>query len=308
LDRNLIAIVVLAFATVAALVFVAAQAIASRAQLRRRLPAGALSHNIASGQAAGGLNALVSEHFTEQRFGVDAKLRSRLRRDLLRAGYFGDNAVNYYIFARICTVVVLPILVFLVTRAFLPAIPRLVELLILSITAMIGILGPDGWLSRRQDRMRREYRLIFPDMLDLLVVCVGAGLSIEAAFERIRGQLEKQSRALGANLLMMGAEMRAGRSTIEGLNSLADRLALDEASSFVAVLRHSVELGGDVADALRVFSDEMRYKRLMRAEEQANKLTVKMVLPLALCIFPVILLIALLPVALKFLFVFSKTG
>ena len=93
--------------------------------------------------------------------------------------------------------------------------------------------------------------------------------------------------------------MRAGRSTIEALNSLADRLGLDEAASFVATLRQSIELGGDVGDALRIFSDEMRDKRLLRAEETANKLSVKLVIPLALFIFPVILMIVMLPVGVK---------
>lgn len=306
MDKNLVAIVALSFTTIAALVFLAAQYVVGRAQLRRRLPAGSPSYNVGAGQSRAGLNALVAGQFTENRFGVDAKLRVKLRRDLLRAGYFGDNAINYYIFARICTVVVFPIALFLITRTFLPTIPKLLELLIVSVSAMIGIFGPDAWLSRKQGRLAHEFRLIFPDMLDLLVVCVSAGLSIEAAFERIRGQLEKRSRALGLNLQMMGAEMRAGRSTIEALNSLADRLTLDEASSFVGVLRHSVELGGDIADALRVYSDEMRFKRLMRAEERANKLPVKMVLPLALCIFPVILLIVMLPVMLKLLSVFNR--
>jgi tight adherence protein C len=93
--------------------------------------------------------------------------------------------------------------------------------------------------------------------------------------------------------------MRAGRSTIDALNSLADRLDLDEARSFVLVLRQSVELGSDVAEALRIFSDEMRDKRMMRAEESANKLPVKMVAPLGLFIFPVILMVVMLPLALR---------
>ena len=93
--------------------------------------------------------------------------------------------------------------------------------------------------------------------------------------------------------------MRAGRSTIDALNSLADRLDLDEARSFVLVLRQSVELGSDVAESLRVFSDEMRDKRVIRAEESANKLPVKMVVPLGLFIFPVILMVVMLPLALR---------
>jgi tight adherence protein C len=133
-------------------------------------------------------------------------------------------------------------------------------------------------------------------------------LSVEAAFDRVRGQIIKEDRELGMNLEMMGAEMRAGRNSIEALNSLADRLGIDEASIFVAVLRHSLELGGDVVEAMRIYSDEMRDKRLLRAEETANKLSVKMVLPLALCIFPVILTIVMLPVILKLTTVFSTVG
>jgi tight adherence protein C len=98
---------------------------------------------------------------------------------------------------------------------------------------------------------------------------------------------------------MMSAEMRAGRSTVEALESFADRLHLDEAGSFVAMLRQSIELGSDIGDALRVFSDEMRDKRLLRAEEKANKLSVKMVIPLGLFIFPVVLLVTILPVMIK---------
>ena len=89
----------------------------------------------------------------------------------------------------------------------------------------------------------------------------------------------------------MGAQMRAGRSFIEALESLADRLMIPEARSLVAVLRQTAELGSDIAEALRVFGDEMRDKRLLRAEEQAAKLSVKMLVPLAFFIFPVVLMV-----------------
>jgi tight adherence protein C len=167
-------------------------------------------------------------------------------------------------------------------------------------TAGIGVLLPDAYLSRRQAKLVKKYRLIFPDLLDLLTICISAGLSVEGSFERIREQMARRNRSLGRNIELMGAEMRAGRRTIEALNSLADRLGLDEASSFVTVLRHSVELGGDIASSLRVFSEDMRAKRMLLAEKKANELPVKMVLPLALGIFPVILLIVLLPIMLKF--------
>jgi tight adherence protein C len=118
----------------------------------------------------------------------------------------------------------------------------------------------------------------------------------------------KQSAALGTNLIILGAETRAGRSTAEALSTFADRLNLDEARAFVILLRQSLELGTDVSDALRVFSDEMRQKRLLRAEETANKLPVKMVLPLGGLIFPVILVTVMYPVIIRLLAVMHQTG
>ncbi|WP_199500285.1 type II secretion system F family protein [Methylovirgula sp. 4M-Z18] len=229
-----------------------------------------------------------------------------MRLQLLRAGFFRSDAISYYIFARVCTVCSVPICVFLLIRLLLPNTAFLVQMVLVAASTGIAILLPDAFLARRQGQLEHEYRLVFPDMLDLLVVCVGAGLSIEGGFERVRGQLRKQSAALGLNLDMLAAEMRAGRPMVDALNSLADRLAIDEAASFVGVIRHSYELGGDVGGALRVFSDDMRDKRLLRAEEMANKLSVKIVLPLALFIFPVILTIIMLPVILKLLFVFNQ--
>ena len=98
--------------------------------------------------------------------------------------------------------------------------------------------------------------------------------------------------------------MRAGRTFVDALGTLAERLMIPEARSLVAVLRQSAELGSDVAEALRVFSDEMRTRRLLRAEEQANKLSVKMLLPLAVFIFPVVLGVIILPIALRIIEIF----
>jgi len=142
----------------------------------------------------------------------------------------------------------------------------------------------------------------------MLVVCVDAGLSLDAAFNRIRPEVSKQSPALGMNLTLMGAETRAGRSMPDALGTLADRLNIDEARSFVILLRQSLELGTDVGEALRVFSDEMRGKRLLRAEETANQLPVKMVLPLGAFIFPVILMVVLAPVLIRLTAVMQARG
>jgi tight adherence protein C len=226
-------------------------------------------------------------------------VRDKLRRKLLDAGYFGRQAVSYYLFARLACVVILPVLAYSLSELLAPRASGFIRLMLVSAALLIGAAAPDLYLVRRQRALAQRYRQAFPDLLDLLVVCVDAGLGLEAAFDRVTGEMSKRSRELGIHLEMMGAEIRAGRSTVEALDALADRLGLDEAGSFVAMLRQSIELGSDIGDALRVFSDEMRDKRLLRAEEKANKLSVKMVIPLGLFIFPVVLLVTILPVMIK---------
>jgi tight adherence protein C len=177
--------------------------------------------------------------------------------------------------------------------------PWLLKLLVVVLSLLPAIFGPDAFISRRQRKLTERYRQLFPDFLDLLMVCVDAGLSLQMAIDRVTDHIIKHNREFGMNLMMMGEETRAGRSVMEALGSWAERLNLDEARSFVLVLRQSIELGSDVGDALRVFGDDMRDKRLLRAEESANKLPVKMMLPLGLFIFPVILLVVLLPIIIK---------
>jgi tight adherence protein C len=299
MDFVLVLIVLAAFLAVSTGVWAAGEYVGARIELRRRLPAGATMADSQAQRRGSGLGELVTAHFTEERFGVDSKLRQKLRRELLRAGFFDPLATRYYVFARFCTVVMLPVAVFFIFGLVLPGAPFFMLMIAVMATAGIGVLAPDAYLSRRQSKLQHNYRLIFPDLLDLLVICVAAGLSVEASFDRIREPLSRRNSFLGQNIELMGTEMRAGRSSIEALNSLADRLGLDEAASFVAVLRHSIALGADVASSLRVFSEEMRSRRMLLAEKKANELPVKMVLPLALGIFPVILMIVLLPIVVK---------
>ena len=247
---------------------------------------------------ASGFDALVSTIFEEKRFGVEGSVRTKLRRELIGAGFFRVDAINYYIFARVATVVVFAIAV-LIAEQFMVNSEWYLKLGLAAVVILLAVMGPDAYIARRKRKLHLEYRIAFPDMLDLLVVCIDAGLSLEAALDRISGEIGRQNRHLGANLQIMGAEMRAGRSTIDALASLADRLGLDEARSLAAMLRQSIELGTDVGDALRVFSDDMRDRRLLRAEERANQLPVKMVGPLGLFIFPVILGIAMVPVIIR---------
>jgi tight adherence protein C len=293
MDIGLLLFVSAAFASVVGITFTVGHLITSRNRLQRRLPT-ALA--LTSGD---NVDDLVGEPFGDSRFGLGQKLGKELRLKLMRAGYFSPRAVRYYVLARVCAVIAAPLMVLLGSALLMRELSTFNFVLAAAASVGIGVLGPDAYLSRRQASQLAEYRLNFPDLLDLLTVCVTAGLTVEASFDRIRDRLSKRSRALGHNIALMGAEMRAGRSSVDALGAFADRLGLDEAASFVAVLRHSVELGGDVATTLREFSEDMRSKRMLLAEKKANELPVKMVVPLALGIFPVILMICLLPVILK---------
>jgi tight adherence protein C len=302
MDVLLVALVSAAFMAVAGFAFAVGQLVVGRNRLQRRLPAtGARISDALTGASGDGIGALVAERFTEVRFGIGQRFRQELRLKLVRAGFFGQNAVQYYVFSRVCAVLAVPSVALFVCALSAPNLSTLEFVLAAAASAGVGVLAPDAYLSHRQSQQAAEYRLNFPDLLDLLTVCVTAGLTVEASFERIRDRLGKRSWALGRNIELMGAEMRAGRSSVDALASFADRLGLDEAASFVAVLRHSLELGGDVATTLREFSEDMRSKRMLLAEKKANELPVKMVIPLALGIFPVILMIILLPVMLKLL-------
>jgi tight adherence protein C len=293
-----IVVPMLAFAAVAATVFVVAQYLSIQAQMQRRLPAQPAS-DMPVEQPPQGLDAFVARYFSESRFGIAVAARDKLRRKLLDAGYFGRHATSYYLFARVACIVLFPALVYVLSGLLLPGASGFFRLMLLSLALLLGAAAPDFYLVRRQRRLAQRYRQVFPDLLDLLVVCVDAGLNLELAFNRVTSEISKRSRELGVHLEIMSAEIRAGRSTVEALEALSDRLGLDEAGSFVAMLRQSIELGSDIGDALRVFSDEMRDKRLLRAEEKANKLSVKMVIPLGLFIFPVVLLVTILPVMIK---------
>ena len=298
-ELSFLLITILAFGAVAIGVFAIGQFIAVQIRVHQRVAAQGRDVETAPGLASG-FDALVSTFFDEKRFGVEGSVRTKLRRGLIRAGFFRVDAIKYYIFARIATVVVL-VIVALLTEQFLVNSEWYLKFALVAIIMLLAVVGPDAYIARRKRKLHLGYRVAFPEMLDLLVVCIDAGLSLEGALDRISGEITRQNRHLGANLQILGAERRAGRSTIDALASLADRLGLDEARSLTAMLRQSIELGTDVGDALRVFSDDMRDRRLMRAEERANQLPVKMVGPLGLFIFPVVLGIAMVPMIIRLL-------
>ena len=303
-------IALITFASVAGIIFVVGRYMESQAAIQRRLSISEpTSASISSfGTVPSNFMTGLADKVDEKRFGIEGALRSKLRRDLIRAGYFSDAAIGLYVIARLGLVLLLPTITFIFCELFFPDMSRYLNLFIVAIAALIAIIGVDAYIARRQRVFQQEYRIVFPDLIDMLVVCIDAGLGLDAALSRIQPEVSKESQALGRNLAILGAETRAGRAMTDAIQGLAERLNLDEAHAMAIMLRQSLELGSDIGDTLRVYSDEMREKRLLRAEETANKLPVKMVLPLGALIFPVILLVVLLPIIISLTAIFTKIG
>lgn len=161
--------------------------------------------------------------------------------------------------------------------------------------AVAGLQAPVAWLNRRIARRQRTIAESFPDALDMMVVCVEAGLGLDAALARVATQIAPAHPRLAAELDTVTLELRAGKSREDALRNFAARVALPEVLSFVTLLVQSEALGAGIAQTLRVHAEDMRAGRLLRAEEMAHKLPVKLTIPLVLCILPAMLAAVLLP-------------
>ena len=151
-----------------------------------------------------------------------------------------------------------------------------------------------------------EIRLALPDALDLMVVCLEAGLTMAAGFARVAREFARSSPSLCDELRLMTAEMQAGKAGADALRGLAERVGIEDVSSLVAMLVQSERFGTSVADALRIQADGMRRDRLQRAEERAQKASVRMLIPAGLLIFPATMIVILGPAAMVFMSAFNR--
>lgn len=285
-------ITILAFAAGTLLALGAQRMVAQRDRVRRRF--GALAMRGAPPATAERRPVLDAS-----RFGIHGEAQRTLRVALIHAGYFDASAVATYTLARFAALVVLPLLGLGLGAALLPVFGLTEKVALATILLAMAYVLPQSWLSRRKRMLEVRYRLTFPEFLDMLVVCINAGLSLEAALQRAGAELRGGDREFRANLDLMGNEMRAGKSTGEALRGLADRLSIREAGAFAGLLQQTIELGTDLTQALTVFSDEMRDRRMSSAEERAAALPPKLTLPLGLLIFPVVLIVVLAPALIR---------
>lgn len=294
---GLLLVTLLAFASAALAMHAGSDLLERRRLSRRRY--GALAP-----PAGGEETERAQESFLDidpARLGLTPEARRALRRELIQAGHFAPAGVAAFTLARLALLVLLPTLGGLLLVGLLPGSGLFEAVLIALLLLAVAQALPRSYLKRRQRLMEAKYRAVFPNFLDMLVVCINAGLSLDAALERATRELGPADAEFRTNFELMASEMRAGKGTADALRACAERLALPEARSFAGLLQQTIELGTDVALALATFSDEMRDKRMSRAEEKAAALPPKLTLPLGLFIFPVVLIVILSPAVLKVL-------
>jgi tight adherence protein C len=213
----------------------------------------------------------------------------------LRAGIRHESALSIFWGSKIflsvfttATFIVLRLLVFKLTSYQMTVI-------IAVFAALIGYYLPNLWLRQKTDKRRENILNALPDALDLLVVCVEAGMGLDSAINRVAKDSQDGSPELSDELHFMTLELRAGKSRRDALRNLALRINLDEVKSLVTLLIETEKFGTSMAEALRVYSDSYRIQRQQRAEEVAAKLPVKLLIPLGLFIFPALFVVILGP-------------
>ena len=238
------------------------------------------------------------DYATKHYSASDSKDLKMLQHRLIQAGIYNPRAAAYFFFARLSLALGLAIVAFFVVPMFNFSSQSTFWLLVLA-GGVCGYLVPTFYLDQIIKKKRQEHRSGFPDLMDLMVVCADAGLAMEAPLDRIGRELSDSYPSLAANIHMANLEIRAGRTVTEALEHLGDRLGLEEARSFATLIQQSDELGSSISDALRVYSDDMRHKRLSRAEEKAYALPAKLSVPMMVCIFPVLFVVILCPVIVR---------
>ena len=224
---------------------------------------------------------------------------------LIQAGFRKPQSLRNFYGAKLILALSLPIVV-LVAARWLPALSTSVIGFMLVLGAFIGVRLPDIVLEHVRQRRIKRLRNGLPDALDLLVVCVESGLGLAPAIERVARELEFSHSDLGQELSLVNAEMRAGVERPVALRNLANRSGVDDINGLVGLLVQTIRFGTSVAEALRVYSEEFRDKRMQKAEEQAAKIGTKMIFPLVLCLFPSFFIVAIGPAVLRIIAAFKQ--
>lgn len=224
---------------------------------------------------------------------------SQVRLRFLKAGIRNPKAGEIYWGAKSFLALAMPG-IFLTARFTILRITNGSTVLVVAVlAALAGWYFPDLWLKVKTQRRKEKLLAALPDTLDLLVVCVEAGMGLDSAFHRVAQEIRFNSPEMSDELRLMNLELRAGKSRQDALHNMALRSDLDEMTSLVTLLIQTDKFGTSMAASLRVFSDAYRTQRYQRAEELAAKIPVKLVFPLILFIFPALFTVILGPAAIR---------
>jgi len=235
----------------------------------------------------------------------DQKERSVTEERLMHAGFVSPGVVSAFYGIRIVLFVILPSLAILVVPATFPELTPKQVLISIAVTGLCAFLIPSMVLDRLILNRKRKLRNAFPDALDLLIVCVEAGMGLNPALQRVAEELDVSHPELAAEFALVTAEIRAGIDRVESLKNLAKRTGLEDINGMVSLLAQSMRFGTSVAETLRVYSDDFRDRRMQAAEEAAAKIGTKMIFPMVLCLFPAFFVVAIGPAILKVLEAFK---
>lgn len=229
---------------------------------------------------------------------VDSKDQA-VREKLLAAGYTAPYAPRVYTLVRLVLVFALPalLLTYFWTTGSTPGVTTLYFTVV--IAAALGLYIPVLIVRAKAERRQQEIVNGFPDALDLMLVCVEAGLGLEAAFARVGMEITESHPRIAEQFGAVVLEMRAGRNREDALRRLADRAGSDEIRAFATLLIQSTKLGSSIAQTLRTYASEMREKRRLRAEEKAHRLPVLLSIPLVTCMLPVMIGVLMLPASIR---------
>ena len=224
---------------------------------------------------------------------------SPIRIKFINAGIRNPNAPILFYAAKTLLPLLLSTLGYLGLELASVGLERNQLILVLLLLATAGCYLPNILLSRAITNRKREIFENFPDAADLMLVCVEAGLGLDAAMVKVADEMKVKSGALTEELHLTNLETRAGSTREQALRNLGLRTGVEEISAFVSMLTQADKFGTSVGESLRVFSEDLRHKRQMRAEELAAKLSTKMLFPLVLCIFPAISMVVLAPAGVR---------
>lgn len=237
----------------------------------------------------------------------DAKQLSAMRLTLMQAGYRHRDAVRYFHFVQLTLalgLLVLGLIYFLVFVSGDDTGPKEMVLYVLG-PGGVGYMLPKYWVTKRQQQRQEEIQDGFPDSLDMMLVCIEAGQSLDQAIIRVSKEIQASYPALAEEYEIVALQIKAGRDKASVLNEMGERCGVQDISSFVTVLIQSQTFGTSIGEALRVYAAEMRDKRVMRAEEKANKLPTKMTLATMMLTVPPLLIILVGPSALGIMELFA---